>query len=70
MEPANVSSGRAELYKTLRMRAAELVREEFDLIDVLAIDHVRRMQPNRRGWSFGLEKHEVDSLPKIVSRFQ
>lgn len=44
--------------------------EEFDLIDGLAIDHVRRMQPNRRGWSFGLEKHEVDSLPKIVSRFQ
>jgi hypothetical protein len=70
MEAEDVATGRVSLYKTLRSRAASLVRQEFGLIDGLAGDHVADLRPNRDGWSWGIQKNDVDILPRIVTRFQ
>lgn len=69
MDTVDVSAGCESLYSTLRSRAATLVRNEFELIDALAADHVGKLTPVTRGWSWALRKQDVDSLPKIIARF-
>lgn len=69
MDTDDISAGRRLLYSTLRRRAEILVRNEFELIDALAADHVGNLAPVTRGWAWGLRKQDVDALPKIVARF-
>jgi hypothetical protein len=69
MDPVEISAGRDTLYRSLRRRAENLVRGEFDLIDALAADHVENLAPVTRGWAWGLRKQDVDVLPRIIARF-
>jgi hypothetical protein len=63
IDPVAISAGRRSLYMTLRGRGADLIFEEFELIDGLAADHVEHLMPVTRGWSWALRKQDVDALP-------
>ena len=56
------------LLTKLTTRAVKLVANEFALIDSLAEQHVKQLQPTTKGWGWGYQGNDIEALPGVQER--
>lgn len=67
MSESEIVSGRSILYAKLRARSAQMIRNEYDLIDSLAAQHAAQIRWLNVGW--GYTSQDIDAMPQIQARF-